>query len=221
MKLASFILLVVLCVGMGVIYTIFHKRYDWQGLLVRGLTILSLLALAIVAANLKELNNALPIFFILALGVLFITETIKTTQKIEGRANLIIYSVLSFASTTLLAVGAITLSQFNILSLVGGILTGVGLGLIVCAVKKDWSVWSIVMEVLVWLSVGLLLGFAMTAVLTSKHLLSSVFMLLGAVFMLAYKLIEKFASNNKVFEYISNALYVLSLLLLTITIYLF
>ncbi len=219
MKIASIILLSVLCVGMGVIYTIFYKRDSWQGIVIKGLTMLSILALALISTSLREISNAMPIFITLALALLIMSETIKGSQTVDENAKLIVFSLFSFASTTLFAISAITLSQFNVLALIGGILTGVGLGLIVCAVKKTWSLWPMVMEILVWLSIGLLLGFTLTATMIGKHLVSSVLMLVGAVLILSQKMLNKFRKDNKIFDYLENGIYVLALVLMTISIY--
>ncbi len=216
-----FIILSILCVGMGAIFTIFHKKVGWQGILLRGLTIFSFLILAIVSANVKELNNALPMFVLIALGLLILSESLFASNNVDENARLITFSLLNFASIMLFAVSSITLSEFDVLALVGGILTGLGLGLIVCGFKRNWALYPILMEILISLSLGLLLGFSLTAVIVSSHFISSLFMLFGAVLMTTKHILESFCSKYKFCGYLVSALYLLSLLFMTMTIFFF
>lgn len=219
MEIVTFVLFGVLALGMGAVSTIFHKKTGWQGIVVKGLTMLVLLSLALVSANLKELTNALSLFITLALAFLILSEVVTASNEVDEKSKLIVYSVFSAVSTILFAVGAVSLSEFNVLALIGGILAGLGIGLIVCAIKKNWALYPILMEILVWLSIGLLLGFALTAVLTSQHLISSVLMLVGSVLMVLQRLLQKFGGEKVAIGYVINGVYVVALLLMTMTIY--
>lgn len=221
MNIVAFILLGVLSVGMGVIYTIFHKREGWQGIVIKGLTMFSILVFVLVNANLREINNALPLFMVIAMALLILSEAVKGSQTVDENSKLIVYSVFNFISITLFAVSAITLSSFSVFALIGGILAGLGLGLIVCAFRKIWKVTPMLMEILVWIGIGLLLGFSLAGVLISNHLVSSILFLVGAVFMVAQRMVEKFGGNHKVIGYLTNAFYIVALLLMTTSIYFF
>ncbi len=221
MKYLPFIILSILCVGMGTLYTIFHKKIGWQGIILRGLSILSFLILAVVSANSKELNNALPMFVMIALGLNIMSETLLASNNVDEKARLITFSLLNFASVLLFAVSSITLSEFNVLALVGGILAGIGLGLIICGFKKNWAIEPILMEILVSLSLGLLLGFSLTATIVSKHFVSGILMLIGSILMFAKHILESFCGKYKIMGYIINAIFMISLLIMTMTIYFF
>ncbi len=216
-----FIILSILCLGMGALDTIFHKKQGWQGILLKGLTIFSILVLAIVSANARELNNALPMFVMIALGLTILTETLLASNNIDEKARLITFSLLNFVSVMFFSVSSITLSEFNVLALVGGILLGLGLGLVVCGFKRNWALYPILMEILVCLSLGLLFGFALTATVVSKHFVSSLLMLFGAILMLVKHILESFFSKYKIIGYLSTAIFVISMILMTMTIYFF
>ncbi len=219
MNIVPFILLGVLSIGMGAIYTIFHKREGWQGIVIKGLTMFSILIFVLVNANLREITNALPLFMVIAMALLILSEAIKGSQTVDENSKLIVFSIFNFVSITLFAVSAITLSSFSIFALLGGILAGLGLGLIVCAFKKIWKVTPMLMEILVWIGVGLLLGFSLAGVLISSHFTSALLILFGAVFMVAQRMVEKFGGNHKVIGYLTNAFYVVALILMTTSIY--
>ncbi len=219
MNIVPFIIFAILSVAMGVVYTIFHKKIGWQGIVLRGLTMLTILAFAVISSNARELNNALPMFIIIAIGVLIVSETLNASQNVDENSRFITFSIFNAISTILFAVSAITLAQFNVLGLLGGLLTGLGIGLIVCAVKKNWALYPILMEIMVGLSVGLLLGFSLVAVIISKHFVSSLLMLLGAIIMLAKHIVEKFFNKSKASGYLISALNAISLIIMTMSIY--
>ena len=180
---------------------------------------LTILAFAVISSNARELNNALPMFIIIAIGVLTVSETLNASQNVDENSRFITFSIFNAISTILFAVSAITLAQFNVLGLLGGLLTGLGIGLIVCAVKKNWALYPILMEIMVGLSVGLLLGFSLVAVIISKHFVSSLLMLLGAIIMLAKHIVEKFFNKSKASGYLICALNAISLIIMTMSIY--
>ncbi len=218
MELIVFILLSILCAGMSGVYTAFYKKTGWQGILVRGLTMVSLIALPLVTANIKSLNNALPIFVCLGLSLLIMTETLLASNNMIAKSRDLVFSVLYSVGNLLLSLGTLSLAQFNPFGLAGGVLLGLGVGLVVCAIKKYKAFYPVIVEILVYSSIGLILGFGLMAVLSSKHIISAIFMLVAGVMMLTQRIMMSF-DRGKVMGYISSGLYVLSLLLIGMTIF--
>ena len=218
MEQIVFILLSVLCAGMGGVYTAFYKKTGWQGILVRGLTIVSLIALPLTTANIKSLNNALPIFVCLGLVFLLMTETLFASNNLDAKPKELVFSILYSVGNVLLSLGTLSLAQFNGFGFAGGILLGLGVGLVVCAIKKYKAFYPVIVEILVYSSIGLILGFGLMAVLSSKHMVSAVFMMVAGVTLLAQRIMTSF-EKGKVMGYIANGLYVLSLLLISMTIF--
>ena len=218
MELIVFILLSVLCVGMSGVYTAFHKKTGWEGILVRGLTIVSLIALPLIMANIKSLNNALPIFVCLGFSFLLMTETLFASNNLIAKPKELVFSILYATGNTLLSLGTLSLAQFNGFGFAGGLLFGLGVGFVICAIKKYKAFYPVIVEVLVYGSIGLILGFGLMAVLSSKHIISAIFMLVAGVLLLSQRVMKNFEKGT-VMGYISSGIYVLSLLLISMTIF--
>lgn len=221
MNIISFVLLTVLCVGMCVISTIFSRRDSWQGGLIKCLTLLSIVALALICGNLRELNNALPIFVVLALVV----ELVRLCQAGENKNDSsdnkknIVLEILNIAVLLMLVLSAITLAKFNLLALASGILLGGGGGLIFTAAKKikDWKM--ILLNIAKYACLALVLAFSITALAFARHTVSSVVMLLGILCLLTSVIIGELDKKGTKLDYLAYALRLAALILIAVTIY--
>ena len=218
MESVVFILLCVLCAGMCGVYITFYKKTGWEGILVRGLTMLSLFALPLIMANIKGLNNALPIFVCLGFALLLMTDTLYASNNLIARPKELVFSILYGTGNTFLSLGTLSLAQFNGFGFAGGLLFGLGVGFVICAIKRYKAFYPVIVELLVYGSIGLILGFGLMAVLSTKHVISAIFMLAAGVLLLAQGIMKNF-EKGKVMGYISSGLYVVALLLISMTIF--
>lgn len=210
-----------LCFIMAVAYTIFGQKGGWQGLAVRGLAIVSCVALAQVSGSLKSLTNALPIFITIGLSVLILGEALKVTNVANEKAQTIASGVINSVGLILISLGGLSLSEFNIFAILGGLLFGVGFGLIVCAIKKYKTKDKVFFEIFSFMSIGLILGFGLMAVISSTHNLSAICTLGGGLVLLFYKLMLSLGKGGKIITYIANALFIIGLTAITLSIYLY
>jgi len=220
METISIVSLSILCALMAVGYALFGHKTGWQGLVVRGASILACLALSLVSANFKSLTNALPLFLILGLCVLILAEALK--DKVENqKSQNVVYGALSGVGFVLISLGGLSLSQFNIFALLGGIFFGIAFGLIVCGIKKHKTTDKILTEILYFISLGFILGFSIMGVVSSTHIFSAICMLGGGLILLFQKLVATLGKGSKVEVAISNFLYIFALIIISLSIYLF
>ena len=215
----------VLCLGavcllMAIMYTIFGQKGGWQGLLVRGLAIVSCLALALVSANLKSITHALPLFVTIGFALLLLSEALKVAGIEDEKANIVTFGVLNSVGFVSIALGGMALGEFNYFAIVGGVFLGIALGCIVCAVKKYKKPARVFVEIFTYMSMGFIVGFGLMSVLGSSHFYSSVCMLGGGVLLIVQKLMTSLGKGKAV-TYIANALYIIALTALSVTIYLY
>lgn len=218
MTMIPFICLTIVCVGLGVVNTIFHKLNAWKGIVVRGLFILSLISFAMIVSNLNGINNALTLFITIGLSALLLAESVFVSMSDEDKFKPIVNGTFFAISNVLFALSLISLAEFSVLALFGGVLTGIGFGLIVCVPKKNKGLNRIIMNVITFASIGLLLGLGVNAVLTSKHMISAVLMLIGGVMMLAHRILVV-CGHGKIAGYLTRAFNTLALIAITISIY--
>ena len=211
----------VLCVLMAVVYTIYGQKSGWQGLLVRGLAILSCIALTLVSASLRSITNALPIFVTIGLAILLLSETLKVSNFAGDKAQTVVSGILTSVAFISIALGGMSLSEFSIFALLGGIFFGVGFGLVVCAIKKYKGIDKVLSEVFSFMAIGFILGFGLMAILSSIHTLSAVCMLGGGLVLLFQKFMLSLGKGGKVISYIANALFVVAIAVISLSIYLY
>lgn len=221
MNMIPVICLGVLCLLMAFVYTVFGQKGGWQGLLIRGLAIISCIALVQVSASLKTLTNALPIFVTVGLSILLLCEAIKVTGVASDKAQKVTTGILNSLGFISIALGGLTLSEFSIFALLGSIFFGIAFGFILCAIKKYNSKEQILMEILSFMSIGFILGFGIMAVVASSHTFSALCMLGGGLILLFQKFMLALGKGGKAITYIGNALYIIALTAISLSIYLY
>lgn len=220
METFSIVSLSLLCALMAVGYAIFGHKTGWKGLVVRGSAILSCVALSLVSANFKSLTNALPLFLTLGLCVLVLAEALK--DKVENeKTQRVVYGLACGLGFILISLGGLSMSQFNIFALLGGIFFGVAFGLIVCGIKKYKSANEVLTEILHFTAIGFILGFGLMGLVSYTHITSSICLLGGGLVLLFQKLVVTLGRGGKTEVAISNLLYILALVAISFTIYLY
>ena len=221
MKILVFSIFLVLCVGMNIVYTIFHKEKGYKGLLIKGSTLLSCLMFALVCANLNSLTNSQPLLVVFGLACMLFAQAMSISEIDSEKSKMIVYGVLNGVAIACFGMSCISLSNFSFLAILGGISVGAGLGCAVCSVKK-YKKWYQVLSVLFhWCGAGFLLGEGLYAIIASTHLISSILMLAGGVMIVFNQIVRDFLPQKAKWEYVFNAIYVLSAIAIASSIFFF
>ena len=206
---------------MSVIYSLFKDKGDWQGYLVRSLTMLLLLIYAVVTINLTSIINALSLFIAIALVINIFNEGLKLSNIINVQAKQILDGISSTLFYLALALSTLSLASFDVFSLLGGLLLGGGVGLLISGLKKEKSSVTILFNVLTFASVGLAVGFGLNSVINTNHLTSAVLTLIAMVMLLTSELLSRFLKNGKLKNILCSELKIVALIILVLAIYLF
>lgn len=206
---------------MSVIYSLFKDKGDWQGYLVRSLTMLLLLIYAVVTINLTSIINALSLFIAIALVINIFNEGLKLSNIINVQAKQILDGISSTLFYLALALSTLSLASFDVFSLLGGLLLGGGVGLLISGLKKEKSPVTILFDVLTFASVGLAIGFGLNSVINTNHLTSAVLTLIAMVMLLTSELLSRFLKNGKLKNILCSELKIVALIILVLAIYLF
>lgn len=206
---------------MSVIYSLFKDKGDWQGYLVRSLTMLLLLIYAVVTINLTSIINALSLFIAIALVINIFNEGLKLSNIINVQAKQILDGISSTLFYLALALSTLSLASFDVFSLLGGLLLGGGVGLLISGLKKEKSSVTILFDVLTFASVGLAIGFGLNSVINTNHLTSAVLTLIAMVMLLTSELLSRFLKNGKLKNILCSELKIVALIILVLAIYLF
>ncbi len=206
---------------MSVIYSLFKDKGDWQGYLVRSLTMLLLLIYAVVTINLTSIINALSLFIAIALVINIFNEGLKLSNIINVQAKQILDGISSTLFYLALALSTLSLASFDVFSLLGGLLLGGGVGLLISGLKKEKSSVTILFNVLTFASVGLAIGFGLNSVINTNHLTSAVLTLIAMVMLLTSELLSRFLKNGKLKNILCSELKIVALIILVLAIYLF
>ncbi len=211
----------VLALAMAGVYTFFSQKTGWQGLLVKGLTILSCVALASTSGNLKAINNAYPLFVTLGLCVLVLCEALKVVGIENEKASDTTFGALNGLAFILISLGGLSLGEFNIFAVLGGVFLGVALGMLVCAIKKYKTFYRALCEILSFMGMGFIVGFGLMALLSTSHLASSILMIAGGAMLIASRLMQTLSKGGKVIIMITNAMYATALAIIAFSIFLY
>lgn len=206
---------------MSVIYSLFKDKGDWQGYLVRSLTMLLLLIYAVVTINLTSIINALSLFIAIALVINIFNEGLKLSNIVNVQAKQILDGISSTLFYLALALSTLSLASFDVFSLLGGLLLGGGVGLLISGLKKEKSSVTILFNVLTFASVGLAIGFGLNSVINTNHLTSAVLTLIAMVMLLTSELLSRFLKNGKLKNILCSELKIVALIILVLAIYLF
>lgn len=218
MSTIAFVCLAVVCVALGILNTIFNKLVGWKGIVIRGLFIFSLITFTLITSNLTGVNNALPLFVTLALALLLLADVTYVAMSDEDKYKPVINGGFLSASCILFALSAVSLAEFALLAFLGGLFAGLGIGLVVCAVKKQKGVKNVLMNILTFACIGLFIGLSVNAVLVSKHLISSICVLAGAVAFLIERIVAN-CGKGKTANCLARALFTIALIAITLSIY--
>lgn len=206
---------------MSVIYSLFKDKGDWQGYLVRSLTMLLLLIYAVVTINLASIINALSLFIAIALVINIFNEGLKLSNIVNVQAKQILDGISSTLFYLALALSTLSLASFDVFSLLGGLLLGGGVGLLISGLKKEKSSVTILFDVLTFASVGLAIGFGLNSVINTNHLTSAVLTLVAMVMLLTSEILSRFLKNGKLKNILCSELKIVALIILVLAIYLF
>ena len=221
MVIVPIVLLGCASLAMSVIYSFFKDKGDWQGYLVRSLTMLLLLIYAVVTINLTSIINALSLFIAIALVVNIFNEGLKISNVMNAMAKQIMEGVSLTLFYLSLALSTLSLASFDVFSLLGGLLLGGGVGLLISGLKKEKSLVTILFDVLCFASVGLAIGFGLNSIINTNHLTSAVLTLVAMVMLLTSELLSRFLKNGKLKNILCSELKIVALIILVLAIYLF
>ena len=221
MKILVFVIFLVLCVGMNIAYTIFHQEKGYKGLLIKGSTILSCLMFALVCANLNSLTNSQPLLIVFGIACMLFSQAMSISEIDEEKPKMIVHGVLNGVAIACFGISCISLSNFSFLAILGGLSLGAGLGCAVCSIRK-YKKWYQVFSVLFhWSGAGFLLGEGLYAIIASTHILSSILMLIGGVMILFNQIVRDFIPQKQKWDYVYNAIYVFSTIVIATSIFFF
>lgn len=218
MEMVPYICLGALCVILGVLNVIFNRKTGWQGIVVRGLAVLSLLAFSIIVSSLKGIVNALPMYISLGLAVLMMAEIVYVSMTDDDKMKPVINGLFFAVSAVMFALSTMSLAEFSLFALVGGLLAGIGFGLITCAFKQNKGLNRILMNILTFACIGLIIGLGINAVMISKHMISSICVLAGGALLLVHRALVV-CGKGKVAGYLASVIGTLALIAITISIY--
>ncbi len=217
MIIVPFIILVAVCVILGTFYAISGYDKSWQSILFKCLAPLSCLVLALVNANLSSSYGACTLLITIALAIMITFEAFSCS--LTGKAKLIISSSCSFTAIILFAFAAVSLTNFTPWAILSGLFLGLGVMLVTKLVKKDCSWNEMAMFGLNFAATFILFMQSISTIIVTKTVIAAIFLLIGAIFMTTSVFLSTFSKNTKLFNILTSALRILSLILFASSIY--
>ncbi|MBO5395233.1 MAG: hypothetical protein J6A28_05000 [Clostridia bacterium] len=211
MKMIVFIIFGVLTIAMSALYTVFHNQKGYKALLIRGGAVLTAFALALICANLNSLTNALPLLIFFGMGFLLLSESMITSPIEQEKPKMIVFGVLKALGIACFGLSALSLSYFNVFALGGGLLIGLGIGCVVCAVKKYKQWYQVLATLVIWVAIGFMIAEGIYAYLASSHMITSIIMAGAGVLFMLSQLFRSFVKDTSKMQYVVNLLYILGI----------
>ena len=221
MKMIVFSIFMVLCVGMSIAYTILHQEKGYKGLLIKGSTILSCLMFALVCANLNSLTNSQPLLIVFGIACMLLSQAMSVAGIEAEKPRMIVYGVLNAVAIACFGISCISLANFSIIALAGGITFGAGFGCMVCSIKKYKKGYQVLSVLCQWCAAGFLFGEGLYAILSSTHFMSSVLMIAGGAMIMFNQMVRDLALHKTKWAYVFHALYAFSTIVIACSIFFF
>lgn len=217
MILVAFILMTIVSVILGVFYALTKWDTKWHNILIKCLALLSCLALCLTCANLSSKYGAYTLMVSLGIAALISFEVFKCS--LSGKPAIYILPATNLVAIVLFLFAGVSLTNFSLWALLSGLFFGAGLSFIVKIVKKSWPWQQILMT---GLNLAVTFAFLMQSiaiVMTAKMLATALLFLFSALCLIVHTIIEIFGKGGKTITIISNALRILSFILLSMSIY--
>ena len=218
MRLIAFICFGVICVLMTVIYTLFNQKTGWAGLLVRGMSIFSLIVFLFVLNSLKSLTNALALYLSISIVLLLINEVVDLTTDDEYVAD-IFGGVLKTCAGVCMALSVVSISEFNLFALIGGVLLGLAFGFTSWAFGKYEGAWNISFKLLQFAAFGAVVGAGLCGIMFSLHSTTALILMIGSALFVITNTVKYIFNENNVVQIVTSVFYMLSLLTIVSSVY--
>lgn len=211
MKLISFACLAAVCLILSVLYAIFGRKKGWQGFFIKTLTLFCILTLSLLANYLRAITDTIGFFITLSCGAFFLSEGVGCFDE---ENKMWVEKLFAILASGLLLAATVTITQFNVLPLAGGVLLGFGLGFITWAFGKEKTLINSILSIVQLGLIGGVLGFSVLNILYSPHFITSLLTLAGAALILISTVMRGFNRDSKALNIIANIMFSIGLTLI-------
>ena len=198
MKFISFICLAAVCLIASVIHVIFGSKKDGKGFVVRAITFSSIIIFSVVSTYLRGLTNIVALFISLSCCVLMLGEIIIEENKKW------LSKIFSAISSALLLVAVVSLMEFKLFPLLGGLLCGLGFGFVSWAFNGEKKVINTCFDITQFILICGSISFGVINFLGNEKFLLSTIILAGCVLAFIGKFLDSLNKENKVLNMVSR-----------------
>lgn len=221
MILIPFIVLGAVSLLMGILSAIFKDKEDWRAIIVKAFTMAFLAIFALMTINLTSVINALSLFITIGI-IVAIIKMLEFSNKIDSEKIKDVYSgILEILMIVTFAVSTLSLSTFNYFAGAGGLLLGLAVGLLVWAIRREEVIYKALLKLFMYVAIGLFIGFAISGLFTSNHLISAIIIMCASVIMLVNALLKEFLPESRGKQIAIDILETVILVILVVSIYLY
>lgn len=221
MILIPFIVLGAVSLLMGILSAIFKDKEDWRTIIVKAFTMAFLAIFALLTINLTSVINALSLFITIGI-IVAIIKMLEFSNKIDSEKIKDVYSgILEILMIVTFAVSTLSLSTFNYFAGAGGLLLGLAVGLLVWAIRQEEVIYKALLKLFMYVAIGLFIGFAISGLFTSNHLISAIIIMCASVIMLVNALLKEFLPESRGKQIAIDILETVILVILVVSIYLY
>lgn len=221
MILIPFIVLGAVSLLMGILSAIFKDKEDWRTIIVKAFTMAFLAIFALLTINLTSVINALSLFITIGI-IVAIIKMLEFSNKIDSEKIKDVYSgILEILMIVTFAVSTLSLSTFNYFAGAGGLLLGLAVGLLVWAIRREEVIYKALLKLFMYVAIGLFIGFAISGLFTSNHLISAIIIMCASVIMLVNALLKEFLPESRGKQIAIDILETVILVILVVSIYLY
>lgn len=221
MILIPFIVLGAVSLLMGILSAIFKEKEDWRAIIVKAFTMAFLAIFALLTINLTSVINALSLFITIGI-IVAIIKMLEFSNKIDSEKIKDVYSgILEILMIVTFAVSTLSLSTFNYFAGAGGLLLGLAVGLLVWAIRREEKIDKALLKLFMYIAIGLFIGFAISGLFTSNHLISAIIIMCASVIMLVNALLKEFLPESRGKQIAIDILETVILVILVVSIYLY
>ncbi len=208
-----------ICLIVGALSAVFGYNKNLLSFIMRILSSLAILILALVSANLSASFGGYTIFITIAIAFSIAQEAfILSRNQDRQKAETLVLGITNALCLLCVLAAGITLIQFNLLGLAFGLLLGLGISCIVALVKKLSLIETLMICINLTLG-SLILGQTLALLIAHFVTAISVLFLLASLVNLFTLFYSTFAKENKTTFIITQVAKLICLTLLAFSIF--
>lgn len=209
------------CLILTILSAVIKDRYSLLGTTLSALTGAFLLIFSMVVMNLSSAINALSLFVMIGLVFYMGSRLIENCKVDNVHVQAAIVDIFKIFAVLAFSFAIFSINAINIFATMGGVLICMGIGLILLATNKGQFKSNDFVAFVMFVAIGVMTGFSVGNILSSKNILCAVLLLVSALLFLIGQVSQYLIIKERPKYAVSTLLLNIAMILLVVAVFLY